>query len=76
MAATKQDIEQWIKYAKEKGYEYIISVCDTFDWEDYPVYCKDKEEVIEKTSEYNGVSMQTINEIIQIKSDGLIIKSN
>ena len=38
MAAKKEAIERWIKDAKEKGATHIISVCDTFEWEDYPVH--------------------------------------
>jgi len=72
MAATRDDVNMWIEIAKGGNYEFIISVCDTFDWDDYPVFCKNKEEVLKESRQYNGVNMQKINEIIQIKSDGSV----
>lgn len=68
MAATRQDIDRWIKTAKEKKDEYIISVCDTWDYDDYPVYCKDLESLKKSYSLYNGENMQSVNEIIRIKN--------
>jgi len=46
MAATREDVDRWIKAAKVNGFKYIISACDTFDWDDYPVYCKSEEGLI------------------------------
>jgi len=72
MAASREDVDRWIELAKEKKYKYIISVCDTFDWDDYPVLCKDKEELQKKFPEYNGTNMQRVNEIIRINEDGSV----
>ena len=69
MAATRQDVDRWIATAKENGSQYIVSVCDTFDWGDYPVYCRNKKELSEAIAEYNGKNMQCINEVIEIKGD-------
>lgn len=68
MAATREDIDSWIAEAISDNQEFIISVCDTFDWEDYPVYCKDKKELLLKYPHYDGKNMQKVNEIIQIKN--------
>lgn len=64
--ATRDDVNRWIRTANANGYEYIISVCDTFSYDDYPVYCKDKAELAIKKSKYDNVNMQKINEIIKI----------
>jgi hypothetical protein len=45
MTVNKDDFDRWIKTAIKKKCEFIISVCDTFDYDDYPVYCKDKNEL-------------------------------
>jgi len=74
MAARRVDVDRWIATAIKQKCEFIISVCDTFDWDDYPVYCKDKNDLIMNIDKYDGVSMQTINEIIQIK-DGIAIEN-
>lgn len=66
MAATKEDVDRWITRGKKENYKYIISVCDTFDWSDYPVYCKDYEELSDNKKYYKEASMQKINEIIKL----------
>lgn len=66
MAATRTDVERWIKTAKEMGATHIISVCDTFYWEDYPVYVMPNEDLDKRKEEFDGVNMQKINEIITI----------
>lgn len=44
MATTKADIAQWMEEGKTKGATHLIVVCDTFDWEDYPVFVYPKGE--------------------------------
>jgi hypothetical protein len=67
MAASGSDVDFWIKIAKKDKMKYIISVCDTFDYSDYPVYCKDEKELAVKEKQYrSGENMQRINEIIKI----------
>lgn len=36
MAATKDDLRHWFKAAKASGFAYMVIMCDTFDWSDYP----------------------------------------
>jgi len=67
MAATFEDVERWKETAKKQKAKYIISVCDTFDYDDYPVYVSAMENLEEVKKEYNGVNMQRINEVIEIK---------
>jgi hypothetical protein len=74
MAASREEVDRWIQWAIAHKCEFIISVCDTFDWDDYPVYCEDKNELILVVDNYDGVNMQRINEIIQIK-DGIAIEN-
>lgn len=39
MAATRQDLRRWFEQGVNSNHQFMIVVCDTFDWEDYPVYC-------------------------------------
>ena len=71
----KININSWIETAKTKGCKYIISVCDTFDWSDYPVYCKDLNSFIMQYDRFDEVKMQKINEIIRINDDGTVDKN-
>lgn len=66
MAASKQDVDRWIEEARVSGAKYIISVCDTFDYDDYPVYVYKKDELEEKMHYYRNAAMQTINEVIEV----------
>lgn len=72
MAASRKDVDRWIDTGKQRGYKYIISVCDTFDYDDYPVYIKDLNELKDRVDDYDGVNMQKINEIIRINDDGTV----
>lgn len=72
MAATRQDVDRWIKSAKDMGATHIISVCDTFDYDDYPVYVMPSDNLEEKKSEYSGKNMQRINEVITVNKDGSV----
>ncbi len=71
---TRRIIDEWIETAKSNGYKYIISVCDTFDWDDYPIYCRTLTELNEKYKTHDHVNMQKVNEIIRIMDDGTIIE--
>ena len=65
---TKEDIRSWIKTAKESGHKYLIVVCDTFDYGDFPVYTS--EDDFEKTyREYNGKNMCKIMEVYNLDMD-------
>lgn len=75
MAATRNDVDRWIETAKSRGCKYIISVCDTFDYDDYPVYCEDLNKLIMRVDHYDGADMQIINEIIRINDDGTVTEN-
>ena len=75
MTASRKDVNRWIDTAKTKGCKYIISVCDTFDWDDYPVYIKNMDELIMRIDNYDGTNMQEINEIIRINDDGTVTEN-
>ena len=66
MAATKREIDDWIIRGKKHNFAFIISVCDTFDYDDYPVFVTHKEDLAKRKSEYNDVNMQRINEVIDL----------
>jgi len=42
MAATKADIEGWFDRGVKEGYKYMLVICDTFDYDDYPSYFNDE----------------------------------
>lgn len=65
MAATKSDIREWLERA-DKDATHMIVVCDTYDWDDYPVYVYRHENVRVKEAEYNAKSMQRVMEVYNL----------
>ena len=68
METAKFMIELWLKRGKAAEADYMFVVCDTFDYEDYPVYVS-KEEFKEKYERYNNRDMQKIMEIYDLHKD-------
>lgn len=69
MGTTKEDIKAWIKEGKDQGATHMIVVCDTFDWDDYPVYVMPNEDVHKKHDSYNGQNMQKVMEVYNLQID-------
>lgn len=66
---TRDDITRWIETGKEKNATHLIVVCDTFDWEDYPVFVEEGENAKEVYDQYNGPNMQKVMEVYNLKGD-------
>jgi len=69
MATTQTDIRRWLNDAKKMKATHVIVVCDTFDWEDYPVFVIPSEDVQKKYAEFNGPNMQKVMEVYSLKID-------
>lgn len=65
MATSKEDISGWFDAGKKKKAGFMIIVCDTFDYGDYPVYA-DREDFKEKYTEHDGKNMQRIMEVYNL----------
>jgi hypothetical protein len=66
MAATEQDIMEWTARGKRQGATHMIVVCDTFSYEDYPVYVSPDESLGEIRSNYDDKNMQRIMEVVEL----------
>ena len=69
MAATKQEIVSWFKRGVTKGATHMIVVCDTFDWNDYPVFAKTLTEAHVQVTAHNGPNMQRVMEVYDLHAD-------
>ena len=69
MAAQKSDIERWFDIGLTIGARWLIVVCDTFDHDDYPIYIAEDEDFYKEYDEYDGVNMQRIMEVYDLKMD-------
>lgn len=67
-AATMKMISDWFRRGVQEKADYMIVVCDSFDYEDYPVYVS-TEKFWEKYKEFDGENMQRIMEVYNLKMD-------
>jgi len=70
MTATYNDIKNWLYSGVSQHKKYMIVACDTYDWENYPIYCNTDEECLEK---YNYLltnnNMQKCDEVYDLSMD-------
>jgi len=64
---TREDIADWFVEGKSANATHMIIVCDTFDYEDYPVYVYDHSGGISHCVEkYDGKNMQKVMEVYNL----------
>lgn len=69
MATTKKIIAEWILEGLLEKHTHLIVVCDTFDYEDYPVYVSSGQNCQEIVDKYNGKQMQKVMEVYNLQDD-------
>jgi dipeptidase len=65
MAASRADITEWFNRGVERGNSHMVIVCDTFDHDDYPVYCDNADEARKKVADPG--SMQRVMEVYHLR---------
>ncbi len=45
---TKQEISDWFDRGRAQGAAHMLVICDTFDYEDYPVYTRTADECLQR----------------------------
>lgn len=66
MATSKEDIRRWLEYALKEGSQFMIVVCDDFDYKDYPINCKDAKECKAEYTNHDGINMQRIMQVYDL----------
>lgn len=61
---TKQDIQEWAEIGVTQHADFMLVICDTFDYEDYPVYCKKNE--LDNCKAKHSANMQKIMEVYDL----------
>lgn len=59
---TLKEIAGWFEDGRGSA-AYMIVVCDTFDYDDYPVYVKDDQDFWVEYDRLNGHNMQKVMEV-------------
>lgn len=63
---TADDIKAWFEHAQEMGATHLLVVCDTFQYEDYPVIVGPGEDIREVVESKNGKNMQKVMEVYKV----------
>jgi hypothetical protein len=75
---TIQDIRKWVEEAQEDGCTHLLVVCDTFEYEDYPVKIHSKDKKLENfewndvelaLNHFDGPNMQKVMEVYNLSLD-------
>ena len=69
MATTQDDIREWLKRGKKENATHLIVVCDSWDYEDFPVFVHSNEDVKKVESEHNGKNMERVMEVYNLSMD-------
>lgn len=68
MGTSVQDIRRWFERGVEDNASHMIVVCDTFDWEDFPVYIGEDESFYDIYNKYTGgQNMARIMEVYDLR---------
>lgn len=63
---SKQDIKEWLEEGIKQKATHMLVVCDTYDYEDYPVYVKSSEQITEVMKRFTSENMQRIMEVYNL----------
>lgn len=67
---TKEEIRKTVMSGNTGEYSHVIICCDTFDYEDYPVYVKYEEDIKKVVADYNNHNkMSSVMEVYNYNLD-------
>lgn len=69
MAASKEQIREWVERGIQRGATHVIIVYDSWDHEDYPAYVGPSESVQERLSYYQNRDMCRVMEVYNLSMD-------
>ena len=69
MAATRTDIKHWFGQGVKQKATHMVVVCDTFDFEDYPIFVMPGEDVHEIAEKHDGPNMTKLMEVYSFSLD-------
>ncbi len=67
MATTREDIKRWVATGVENGSTHVIVLCDSFSYEDFPVYVQPGEDVREVERAHLRNPMTRTMEVIDLR---------
>ena len=67
MAATKDDISGWFDRGVSEGAKFMLVICDTYDYDDYPMFFSNGKDCAEKFKKPGN--MQSVMECYDLTAD-------
>ena len=67
METQKKLLEIWIPIAKEKKATHILDIVDSFNYEHYPIFILENDNIEKIKNKYNSMEMQKVFDVIEIK---------
>ena len=72
MAANRVDIAGWFDEGVRQRAHYLIVACDTYDWEDYPIYVGAEDDFYPIYDAHNGQNFLQVMEVYDLRGDKTI----
>ena len=70
MVTTREDISLWLeKGKKQRDITHMLVVCDTYEYEDYPVYVSLNQNVHDVFNSYDKKNMQRVMEVYSYRQN-------
>jgi hypothetical protein len=66
---SRDQIKDWLELGVSQGYTHALIVCDTFSYEDFPVYISKDESAKERQQEEASKPMQIVMEVYNLSLD-------
>ena len=66
MSTSVAELKEWFETGKEKKATHMVVVCDTFDWEDFPVYVEPQQDVSKVIA--NLTNPSSMNKVMEVYS--------
>lgn len=67
MSPMEKDNQEWLEKARAQGAKYLLNVCDTWDYDNYPVFLDTDDELTAARKTYSQ-NMQRIDAILDVKT--------
>lgn len=67
MAASREEISRWFDEGVADGKDYMLVVCDTFDWDDYPVFETTDTGCLIEYHRLHNQNMQRVMEVYDLR---------
>jgi hypothetical protein len=68
MTTSRATLSEWFDKGIKQGAAFMIVACDTFEYEDYPIYAN-SDNFETQYNRHNGVNMQQIMEVYDLSLD-------